>query len=108
MRTIFPLTVGIVVALCTGLPLAAPKDAAAEIEKTNSAYRKDLGDWRKYLADELTKESHKKGAVDEVLKEKASVEYRLALKGYQESARLKPADMDVQQAIRELSKLEVR
>jgi hypothetical protein len=81
---------------------------AAEIEKTNSAYRKELGDWRKYLADELTKESHKKGAVDEVLKEKASVEYRLALKGYQESARLKPADMDVQQAIRELSKLEVR
>ena len=44
MRTIFPLTVGIVVALCTGLPLAVPKDAAAEVEKTNSGYSTPGGD----------------------------------------------------------------
>jgi hypothetical protein len=44
MRTIFPLKVGIAVALCTNLLPALPKYPAAEVEKTNSEYARLGGD----------------------------------------------------------------
>jgi hypothetical protein len=44
MKTTFPLTVGIVVALCADLLLALPKYPAAELEKANSEYSKSGGD----------------------------------------------------------------
>ncbi|NGZ99252.1 MAG: hypothetical protein CV089_24620 [Nitrospira sp. WS110] len=66
---------------------------AAAIDKKNPQHAKDLGDMHKYLADKIDADG---------LKEMASVEYRLALKAYQQAARLSPDDKETQDAIREL------
>ena len=44
MKTTFPSTLAIVVALCVNLPLAARKYAAAEPEKPNSLYARSSAD----------------------------------------------------------------
>ncbi len=67
---------------------------AAEIDKKKSDYQKELGSWRKYLAEQLEADG---------LKEKASVEERLALEAYQKAAKLSPGNEDVEGAIRELA-----
>ena len=68
---------------------------AAEIDTKNPAYPKDLGMWRKYLAEKLEADG---------LKEKAEIEYRQALKYYEKAAVLGPKDSEVANEIRDLAK----
>jgi hypothetical protein len=44
MKTTFPFTVAIVVALCADLLLPLPKYAAAGLERANSEYARSCGD----------------------------------------------------------------
>lgn len=66
---------------------------AAEIDKKTSSYPKAVGEWRKYLAEQLDADGRK--AV-------ASVERDSALKAYREAARRAPGDEEVKKAIRDL------
>lgn len=72
---------------------------AADIDRRNFYYPKKLGEYRKYLADELDADR---------FKEEALVEYRLALKAYEQAASLSPDDEDALQGIRKLAELGIR
>ena len=72
---------------------------AAGIGKKNHAYQNGLGSTRKIFADGLAADG---------LKEEAQVEYGLALKAYQQAAKLSPGDKDALNGILELGKLGVR
>ena len=72
---------------------------ATDIDRKNPVYQNELGNMQKYLADEL---------VADRLKEEAQVEYGLALKAYQQTARLSPGDETALNGIRELAELGVR
>ncbi|TXI20919.1 MAG: hypothetical protein E6Q62_00045 [Nitrosomonas sp.] len=72
---------------------------ATSIDKKNSKHLNLLGFYQKYLADSLDVDG---------LKKKALVEYRLALKAYQQAAKLSPSDDTAQQGIRELEELGIR
>jgi hypothetical protein len=72
---------------------------AAKIDTKNPEYWKEVGSWRKYLAEELN---------NDLEKEKASLEYRVALEMYNNAARISPGDKGVQEALRELADRGVR
>lgn len=72
---------------------------AADIDRNNPRYQNELGMMHKYLADEL---------VADRLNEEAETEYRLALKAYQQAAKLSPGDETASIGIRELDELGVR
>jgi tetratricopeptide (TPR) repeat protein len=69
-------------------------EKAASMDKKNVNYRKELGDWRKYLGDRHEVDGHK---------DKATEEFRLALNAYNLALRLAPEDANLKDAIRELS-----
>ncbi|MGH8605521.1 MAG: hypothetical protein ACREXR_22840, partial [Gammaproteobacteria bacterium] len=72
---------------------------AAEIDKKNPEYPKEVGTWRQYLAEHFDADGRK---------EEASAEYRLALKAHQEAARRAPGDEEVKKAIRDLVEHRIR
>lgn len=71
---------------------------AADIDRNNPGYQNDLGMMRRYLAEELLTDG---------LEGKAQMEYRLALKAYQQAARLSPGDKTALNSISELDELGV-
>ena len=83
---------------------------AAEIDIKSADYLKEVGLWRKYLADELVVDGRKEEASVEY--HSALVAYRKALKTYQKSASITPnkkeAEKEVEDAIRELDERGVR
>lgn len=72
---------------------------ATDIDRKNPVYQNELGYMQKYLADEL---------VADHLKEEAQVEYGIALKAYQQAARLSSGDETALNGIRELQELGFR
>jgi tetratricopeptide (TPR) repeat protein len=72
---------------------------AAEIDKRNPEYPKEVGSWRKYLADQLEADGRP---------ERAAPEYRLALDAYRRAIGIAPADQDAREAIRQLTERGVR
>jgi tetratricopeptide (TPR) repeat protein len=72
---------------------------AMDIQSREHKYLNRLGEMRKYLADELDADG---------LKEKALAEYRLALKAYQQAAKLSPGDETALKGVGELAELGVR
>jgi tetratricopeptide (TPR) repeat protein len=67
---------------------------AAEIKKQNSAYAKEVGYWRKYLADQLEGDGNKNEAMEE---------RRLALEAYRNAAKRAPDNEEIKKAIRDLA-----
>jgi tetratricopeptide (TPR) repeat protein len=72
---------------------------AAEIDKKSLAYAKEVGYWRKYLADQLEGDGNKNEAMEE---------RRLALEAYRNAAKRAPGDEGIEDAIRDLAKQGVR
>src|SRR6266446_769823 len=66
----------------------------AQMDTKRGDFAKELGAWRKYLADQLDADGGRE--------ENAEREYELSLEAYQEAARRVPGDEEVEKAIREL------
>jgi tetratricopeptide (TPR) repeat protein len=67
---------------------------AADIDKANVKHPKEIGQWRKYLAERFE---------DDGRKDEAAEEFQLALEAYAVAQRLAPDDAAVKDAIQELS-----
>ncbi len=66
---------------------------AADIDKANVKHPKEIGQWRKYLAERFE---------DDGRKDEAAEEFQLALEAYEAVQRLAPEDATVKAAIQEL------